>query len=408
MRLLLLFPTSPLPVFSGGRRRIYEVTRRLARRHELTILAFWRDEEARAGLAQLAAETGAEVVAVPFREGRWERYGPAAWRRAWRAWRGPLPADVVLWQRPGMQAALAQVLARQAVDLIQVEWPYLAPYALAHPHIPAVLITHDIFSVALRRRAGLEGRLRRSRLAAQARRWERYEAAMYPRLAAVAAMSAVDAEHIRRLAPTARVVILPNGVDTAALTPGPVRAQARHLLFVGSPTHAPNLDAACWLLETIWPRLKARHPELTLTLANLDHPQIRRRLGVGVECTGRLPDLTPLYRRADIALAPLRAGSGTRLKILEAFALGVPVVSTSLGHEGLEVTPGEHLLGADDAEAFVAAIERLLADADLRRRLAAQARRLVETHYDWEAIVARHERLYLELRKASFSPVSRA
>lgn len=395
MRLLFLFPTSPLPVFSGGRRRMYEVTRRLAKRHELTILAFWRDEEAQAGLAQLAAETGAEVVAVPFRQGPWERYGPAAWRRIWRAWKGPLPADVVRWQRATMQAALAQTLAHKAVDLIQVEWPYLAPYAPADPRLPAVLITHDIFSVALARRARWEGRLRGRWLAAQARRWERYEATMYPRLAAVAAMSAVDADHIRRLAPSARVVVLPNGVDTVALTPGPVREQARHLLFVGSPTHAPNLDAACWLLEAIWPSLKARHPELTLTLANLDHPQVRRRLGDGVECTGRLPDLTPLYRRADIALAPLRAGSGTRLKILEAFALGVPVVSTPLGHEGLEVTPGAHLLSADGAEAFIAAVEGLLADADRRRHLAVQARRLVETRYDWEIIVAQHEALYL-------------
>ncbi len=398
MRLLLLFPTSPLPVFSGGRRRMYEITRRLARRHELTILAFWRDEEARAGLAQLAAETGAEVIAVPLRQGRWGHYGPGAWIRRWQALRGPLPADVVLWQRSAMATALADSLARKGVDLIQVEWPYLAPYVLHHPRPPAVLITHDIFSVALARRAGLErrGRLRR-RLLEQARRWQHYETDLYPRLAAVAAMSAVDAGHIRRLAPTARVVILPNGVDTAALTPGPVRPQARHLLFVGSPTHAPNLDGACWLLETIWPPLKARHPELTLTLANLDHPRIRRRLTVGVECTGRLPDLTPLYRRADIALAPLRAGSGTRLKILEAFALGLPVVSTGLGHEGLEVTPDEHLLSADDAETFVAAVERLLADADLRRYLALQARHLVETRYDWEIIVAQHEELYQAL-----------
>jgi glycosyltransferase involved in cell wall biosynthesis len=98
-----------------------------------------------------------------------------------------------------------------------------------------------------------------------------------------------------------------------------------------------------------------------------------------------------------VALAPLRAGSGTRLKILEAFALGVPVVSTGLGHEGLEVTPGEHLLSADDAETFVAAVERLLADADLRRHLARQARRLVEIRYDWEIIVAQHEQLYQAL-----------
>lgn len=398
LRLLLILPTSPLPIFSGGRVRMYEILRRLAQRHDISVLSFWRNEEARAGLAQLGRELGIEVNAIPFaRLGLDRQLIPTLWRR-WQGRRAGLPTDIALWDQPAMHQALRQALVRKPIDVVQVEWPYLAPYALAHPDRPSLLITHDIFSIGLARRAGLASSPRQRRqLEQQANAWARYESQVYPRFGAVAAMSAADADIIQRRAPTARVAILPNGVDTAALTPGEVRAQARNLIFVGSPTHPPNLDAACWFQTAIWPDLHQRHPGLHLTLVNVDHPQVRACLQPGVELLGRQPDLTPLYRQADIAIAPLRAGSGTRLKILEAFALGVPVVSTPVGHEGLAVIPNEHLLSAETATAFGDAITRLLADADLRRRLIANARRLAVAHYDWDQIVAQHEAIYRDL-----------
>ena len=294
-----------------------------------------------------------------------------------------------------MHEAVSRVLASRPIDLVQVEWPYLSTYALAHPETPSILITHDIFSVGLQRRAPLVAGLgQRQRLQKQADAWTRYESRVYPRFGAVAAMSATDAAIIRQRAPAAKVVVLPNGVDTTALTPGEIRPQVQRLLYVGSPTHAPNLDAACWLLTDIWPALHRRHPELRLTLVNLDHPQVRACAPPHVEITGRIPDLVPLYRQTDLVLVPLRAGSGTRLKILEAFALGVPVISTPIGYEGLDVSCGEHLLAAETSSEFVDAVERLMADIDLRRGLASTARALAVARYDWSTIVALHEEAY--------------
>lgn len=405
LHLLVLLPVSPLPVFSGGRLRMLEVLKRLAPRHDVTVVSFWRTEEERAGLRTLAARWPLEVIGVPYTSPGRGRALPAA--AAWRlhgmgrGW----PAAVASWRQPAMFRALDQVLARKPVDLIQIEFTFLSHYALAYAGIPRLLITHDIFGVSFARRAQLATTWsERWRLQQQARQWRRYEAAVYPAFDAVGMMSEQDAALARQLAPDANLVILPNGVDTETLRPGKMRGQVQRLLFVGSPTHPPNLDAACWLLTAIWPALRHRHPHLVLTLVNLDHPQVHACAAEGVEITPRLPDLTPVYRQVDIALAPLRAGSGTRLKILEAFACGVPVVSTPLGHEGIAVTPGQHLLSADGAASFIAAIDRLLADEPLRRHLAEQARALVVERYDWEQIIRQHETVYHTLLTPAHTP----
>jgi len=405
MRLLILSPISPLPIFSGARTRLYNITRQQARRHQVTYVSFCRGEEEREGLLQLARELDIRVVIIPFQSKKHLLRHPG--RDLWNVTRGHLaaqrqnlPVAVPTWDQPAMHRALHDEFSRHDYDIMQVEWPYLAPYALT-PHAPrTVLITHDIFSVGLARRADVAPSQRESkRIRAQARRWEDYERFIYPRFDLVAAMSEHDAAIIRQRAPQARVIICPNGVDTQTLTPGPIRHPARNLLFVGAPTHVPNLDAACWFLTAIWPELSARNPDIFLTLVNLDHPDVHAcaRNQPRVTITGRLPDLTPVYRQADVALAPLRAASGTRLKILEAFALGVPVVSTAIGYEGLAVTPGRHLLRADTPEAFIAAIEELMASPDLRRTLARKARALAESHYDWSSIVDRLDADYLRL-----------
>lgn len=402
MRILILSPISPLPIFSGGRTRLYHITQEQARRHEVTFLSFCRNDEEREGLRQLGRELGIRVIKQPFQSKKQLLRHPhrdliSRARHYVRGWRQQWPRDIAIWEQPAMHRTLQAVLAEETYDVLQVEWPYLAPYVLGQRTPPAVLVAYDIFSVALARRAGLAStRHERRQLQTQARRWLRYEQMIYPRFDLVAAMSAHDASIIRQRAPQARVTVSNNGVDTRRLTPGPLRKQVRQLIFVGSPTHAPNLDGACWLLTEIWPELHRRHPDLTLTLVNLAHPQVRNCAAgqAGVRILGRQPDLMPQYRQADVALAPLRAGSGTRLKLLEAFALGIPVVSTRIGHEGLAIMPGQHLLQADSPAAFISAIERLMNSLALRQTLAHNARQLAEQRYDWSKIVDKLDEAY--------------
>jgi len=407
MRILILSPISPLPIFSGGRTRLYNITRQQARRHQVTFLSFCRNEEERTGLKQLAQELDIRVISTPFVSKkrllqRFNRDALAIVRTYARAWRENLPADIPAWDQPAMQRALEAELGARDYDILQVEWPYLAPYALRPQLPPTVLITHDIFSLGLARRSDLQSDARsKARQSEQSRRWRAYERFIYPRFGLVAAMSEKDAAIIRKRSPAASICISPNGVDTQALMPGPLWPTVRNLLFVGSPTHEPNLDAACWLLTAIWPELRRRQPDLTLTLVNLTHPRVEHcaRGLEGVVITGRLPELTSIYRQADIALAPLRAASGTRLKILEAFALGVPVISTAIGYEGLAVTPGQHLLRADTPAAFISAIDQLMHSFALRQTLAQNGRFLAKQRYDWSRIVNKLDEDYTMLMK---------
>ncbi len=406
MRLLILSPISPLPIFTGGRRRLYHITREQARRHDVTFLSFCRSEEEREGLITLGKTLGIRVRIVPFRSLKRVFKGQFHWdlvhiaHEHWRVRRQHLPPDIAVWNQPAMHRALTDELATHTYDILQIEWPYLAPYAFQRPWPPTVLITHDIFSVGLARRAEHQTDPRKkTQLLEQANLWAAYERIIYPRFTRVAAMSHQDAAIIRERAPAANIIISPNGVDAQGIRPGPMRPQVRQLLFVGSPTHDPNLDAACWLLQSIWPELHARHPHLSLTLLNLDHPRVRACAAnqPHVHITGRVPEVLPYYHKADIALAPIRSGSGTRLKILEAFAAGVPVVSTSIGHEGLKVVPGKHLLVGDSSESFIAAISQLIDSLPLRKTLVTHARNLVEADYDWSKIVDALDQDYAEI-----------
>ncbi len=395
LRLLFLLPTSPLPIVSGGHQRIYQVMRRLAARHEITVLSFWRTPEARAGLDQLAAELDVHLVPVPFTRLRQNRRLPSTLARfAGALWHG-LPLDVPIWDQPPMHAALQQVLAAHPIDLIQVEYPYLTGYALAHPEIPSLLMAYEVFGTFLTQISDLaEGSWARIRARRRAAAWEAYERTIYAKVNGVGAMSDFDAALIHASAPEARTFVLPNGVDTTLCTPAAIRETAQHLIFVGSPNRGPNVDAACWFLDQVWPALYEKRKDLRLTLVNLDSPQVRMRLQPGVEVTGRVPDLTPLYRSADIAIVPLLAGTGTRIKILEAFAYGLPVISTRVGYEGIAVNVGEHLLRAESPAEFHSAILSLLDNRAARARLAANGRQLVVQQYDWEVIASAHEAVY--------------
>ena len=163
----------------------------------------------------------------------------------------------------------------------------------------------------------------------------------------------------------------------------------------------PCQDAAIWLVRRILPLVRRRLPGVGVSIVGRDPGSAVRALrGDGVEVTGSVPDVVPYYRGATIAVAPLRAGGGSRLKILEAMALGRAVVSTRIGAEGLAVEDGKHLLLADTEEDFAHAVSRLLEDEAARARLAAAARALVVERYDWETIAAGQRRLYAELTAA--------
>ena len=185
-----------------------------------------------------------------------------------------------------------------------------------------------------------------------------------------------------------------NGIDTAAkpFDPNPAKAKIKTLLFCGSLSYAPNQKGLEWFHKEVWPQLRKADSSVRLRVigsgAQPDH-YAELRADSTVEFLGEVGTVVPHYRQSGVSIVPLFEGSGTRLKILEAMALGRPVVSTPLGCEGLAVEDGKHLLIADDAEGFAAAVARLLTDRALATRLTLEARALVERNYDWTGIAER-------------------
>jgi glycosyltransferase involved in cell wall biosynthesis len=234
----------------------------------------------------------------------------------------------------------------------------------------------------------------------------RYEATVCQAVDQVVAVSDTDRAALREIAPNVDVAVVPNGVDTAYFSalasgdnPGIRQSKIRHLaslVFSGTLDFRPNIDAVVWFCEQVLPRIKKEIFHIHLYIVGKAPTREVRRLGhdAAVTVTGYVGDVRPYIAQARVYVAPIRMGSGTKLKVLEALAMGIPVVSTSLGAEGIAVTPGQDILIADDPAEFAAQVVALMNDEPLRKRMSERGRALMEARYDWQVIVPLLERVY--------------
>lgn len=195
------------------------------------------------------------------------------------------------------------------------------------------------------------------------------------------------------------VVIVENGFDTAPVTPFPINYESYNLLFIGGMGYFPNIDGSIFMVQDILPLIRQKMPETKLYIVgrNPVSEVMALEAADGVEIHADVPDVKPWYEKAAVTVVPLRSGGGTRLKILESMALGVPVVSTSIGCEGLDVTDMENILIADTPSEFAECVCRLLQNSELRAKLAKNARSLVENRYSWDAIAPKLMDVYMSL-----------
>jgi glycosyltransferase involved in cell wall biosynthesis len=277
---------------------------------------------------------------------------------------------------------------------------YLAP--LVAPLLGRVRASLDLDDDDARTAASLAPVLAASGSAGEARlqaaesaKWAALAAEWAPRFDVASLAAPADAERLAGTLPGARTVCIPNAVRLARPLPPAAPGPPFTLLFVGTMGYAPNLDAALWLAHEVLPvlRRRTRFP-VRLVLAGGPPQALAGLARPGeVEVLGRVDDLRPLYAASHVVLAPLRAGGGTRIKVLEAMAHARPVVATKLGAEGLEAVDGVHLLLGEDAPALAEACYRLLADPALAARLAANGRALVTCRYARSVIIPRIEQL---------------
>ncbi len=386
-RLLVVSFWCPDPPDNGSRLRALHLMRQLARRgHEIRLLSLaQRETDMDAARVNLAPLCPRGVTLFPS---RFFRPGTA---RALAGFLSPRPRHLLDTHQPDFARAVARECRSGGHDAVLALELGAAHYVPADTPAPCVLDQLEVspFVKAVREAATPRARLRRSLTLHKLRGHLRGLARRY---ALWTVASEAEARAVRDLVGPAAppLQVLPNGVDLDENVPEPhAHYDPDGLVYNGAPSFAANADAARWFAEAILPIIQRQRPAARLTVTGrcdtLGTDDALRH-APGVTLTGFLEDVRPAVRGAAACVVPLRQGGGTRLKILEAMALGVPVVSTARGAEGLGVTDGEDILLADDPAAFAAAALRLMGDSALRARLGAAGRRLVESRYGWDAL----------------------
>jgi glycosyltransferase involved in cell wall biosynthesis len=299
-------------------------------------------------------------------------------------------------------AKIRGLASRVGFDVVDIVDSYMAPYLEALPsplRRKTVLTFIDVVFSKVHREVHVEPRrLRRLRTWLYSRAMRNWEPSYAERFTRCITVSDADRDLLLTANPRLAIDVIPNGVDTTRYQSLGDSPGQPALVFVGNMAYRPNVDGMLLFCHEVYPRLKMDTPDLQLWITGLDPPQeVLNLAGDGVHVTGTVDDVRHLYARSTVAVVPLRAGGGTRLKILEAMALGRPVVSTTIGCEGLEVVDGEHLLVADTAQEFARKTTLLLRDTSLRTRLSQRARALVVTRYDWDVIARRLVQVYADV-----------
>mgnify|MGYP001582636002 CR=1 FL=1 len=379
MNILFVSAVLPFPLHSGGQIRIYNILKRLSKRHRITLLSFIREERE----VDLAKHLDfCQSVHMVMRGRAWQP------KYVFGSVLGKYPLLLASYDSEAMRQAIRDTVIRDQIELIHLEPFYVWP-ALPKTDLPVVVSEHNIeYDVYLEyaRRFSLVG-MKPFLLwdVGKLKKWERFIWRSADALTAVSHNDALAMEDYL----SHHVTLVPNGVDLDSFPfRKPNKRKNLTLLFVGNFRWLPNRDAADTLIDHIWPRIRRKYPQSSLLIAGRDITAgLRTRiLARGGQVLGNVESIAPVYQRADVFVAPHTISGGTKFKLLEAMASGVPIVTTKQGISGLFAEPGVEYLEAVTPEDFVEHISSLWDNPVLARSIAAKARKRIEQKYDWNQI----------------------
>ncbi|MEX2531207.1 MAG: glycosyltransferase [Gemmatimonadota bacterium] len=395
-KLLVICQTLPFPPDGGSKIRSFNVFKELSEMFEIHLLAFYRRKQ---GFHQQdigAAVEGLRPVAHT------EAFPIAQEGSTWR-WVKDHTLSVLsgrvytasTFRSAEVLARLRSLLDEQDFHAVHLDSLDLAVYRPEISGVPVTCTHHDAQSLLLARRAEVQGNpLVRSYMRHQSRLMEREERRWCPAMECNFTVSEGDARTLQSLAPDARFEVIPNGVDTDYFSPAPDAAEG--IVFVGGTSWYPNRDALEFYSESIRPLLdKVGVEDVTSWVGRIRQEEVTRyQADSRLRLTGYVPDVRPYLAGAACYVVPIRVGGGTRVKILDAWAMGKAVVSTSVGAEGLKAIDGENILIRDEPLQFARAVKEVLSDGSLRRRLGEGARSTAVEEYSWERIGAKIRTIY--------------
>lgn len=393
MRILFLTQVLPYPLDAGPKVRAYYVLRQLARKHEVTLVSFVRPTDTPAALAHLQSYCSA-VHTVPMVRSRVKDL----------AWLGKSlmtnqPFIIVRDWVQSMADLLANLCAEHpGFDAIHADQLWMAPYALwARRHQPETprltLDQHNaVYLIPQRMAEGETNPVKRALLHWEARKVARYEAAICRQFDYVTWLTEEDYRAVFELAPSSarplpKTAVIPICVDPEAEPPIQRQAQAKRITFIGGLHYPPNAQGICWFAQEVFPQLLAAAPDAILTVIGKQPPPLLHRLGIpaaNLAIPGFVADVRPYLAESAALIVPLHAGGGMRVKILDAWSWGVPIVSTTVGAEGIRLAPGQNIILADTPVAFAQAILQLLQEPAVGAQMASAGRDWVTTHYNWQ------------------------
>ena len=398
MRILMIATTLPYPMTSGERIRNYNLLRLASKRHEVSLAALVESKE--------------DLEGVPHLQQFCARVETAGFDKRSRFVRAPgmlcyalegKPPELKLLRSEELISKIKHLVSTMDFDIVEID-SRLGLYLEELPNdlrCKSILMFHNFtFQQGLRifryeRRWGKKIRKLLDSIAMF--QWEPRYAMRFDRCTTV---SEIDRDLYLKTNPRLQIDVIPNGVDVQKYTPLPADNASPTLLFIGNMGYSPCVDAMLYFCREIFPLIRQAVSGVELWIVGKEPlPEVLRLNGDGVHVTGQVEDVIPYYKQSAVCVVPLRSGGGTRLKILEAMALGRPVVSTTIGCEGLDVVDGQHLLIADKPANFAEKTVRLLNDRELYQHIATEGRTLVVTKYDWNIIGDSMMKMYDELAK---------
>jgi glycosyltransferase involved in cell wall biosynthesis len=392
MKALLMTQVLPYPPDSGPKVKTWNVIKYLAREHEVTLASFVRGDQS-TEVDVLRRYCGA-VYTVPITRSPIQDGLALA-----HSFITGQPWMMVRDDRAAMRQLVDRLCAETRFDVVHADQLNMAQYAARVPGARKVLDAHNALWLLYRRLAEtMPAGPRRWLLERDWRLLKDYEGRLVREFDGVLTVSEEDKAALREAAgASVEMIVIPIAVDTDEIQVVDRAPQANHLLHIGTMYWSPNIDGMLWFVNSVYPRIRDARPDVSLDIVGARPPQELTTLndnGHSITVTGYVQNPQPYLEQAGVFIVPLRAGGGMRVKILEALARGLPLVTTTLGCEGIAVEHGRHLLIADTTEEFADASLRLLNDRALAEELGRNGRRLIEDVYDYRAACRPLETLY--------------